>query len=169
MNYTNYFTLLGFEPSFEIDTKALEQNYFKIQQHFHPDRFVNRPSAEKIKALQVATDANTAYQTLKDPLPRAVYMLSLQGMDIRKDGGEVKPSQELLMEAMENREQLMEALGPAEIEVLTMNNYKAMVVTIDHLAEAFREKAFPKAAELAMKLKYLQKFADEIRIRKQKI
>ena len=50
----------------------------------HPDRFVNATDAEKRVAMQWATRANEAYQTLKNPQKRARYLCELNGVDLQR-------------------------------------------------------------------------------------
>jgi molecular chaperone HscB len=53
---------------------ALDAAYRDVQNQVHPDRFVNATDAEKRVAMQWATRANEAYQTLKNPQKRAQYL-----------------------------------------------------------------------------------------------
>jgi molecular chaperone HscB len=48
-----------------------------VQNRVHPDKFVSATDAEKRVAMQWATRANEAYQTLKNPQQRAQYMCEL--------------------------------------------------------------------------------------------
>ena len=59
-------------------------------------------------SMQWATQANEAYQTLKNPLSRARYLLHLHGVDIQEESNTAM-SAEFLMEQMEWREAIMEA------------------------------------------------------------
>ena len=107
----NYFELFHLAPSFALDTDQLAVQYRQLQQQYHPDRYAAASEAERVQALQQASDVNAAYQTLKDPLSRAEYLLMLQGLDIR---GEQQTLQdpEFLMQQLSWREEL-EALREA--------------------------------------------------------
>ncbi|NOT15605.1 MAG: Fe-S protein assembly co-chaperone HscB, partial [Methylotenera sp.] len=63
----NYFEFFRLEVKFDISLPELDKNFRKIQSESHPDRFVTATSADKLAAMQTATLANEAYQTLKQP------------------------------------------------------------------------------------------------------
>ena len=62
----NYFELLGLPTQFEIDLTILDEHYRKLQSEVHPDRFVTASSNERMQSMQIATQANEAYQILKN-------------------------------------------------------------------------------------------------------
>ena len=57
--------MFGLAQQFELDTTVLEQAYRQVQQQVHPDKFATATETEKRVAMQGATLANEAYQTLK--------------------------------------------------------------------------------------------------------
>jgi len=61
----NYFELLGIPAQFDVDLVLLDQHYRQLQSEVHPDRFVTASPNERMQSMQVATQANEAYQTLK--------------------------------------------------------------------------------------------------------
>jgi len=101
----SHFDLLGLAPAFTLDLAELEKNYFAAQRQFHPDRFVGKPPAERALAAGRSADINHAYNTLKNPLSRAQYLLQMQGIRVGTEADNVKPSQAILIEAMELREE----------------------------------------------------------------
>jgi DnaJ-domain-containing protein 1 len=74
----------------------------------HPDKFVNATDAEKRVAMQWATRANEAYQTLKSPQKRAHYLCELNGVDLQTESNTAMPMA-FLMQQMEWREALGDA------------------------------------------------------------
>src|SRR5688572_20791302 len=62
------FTRFGFEPTFDVDSAALEKRYFELQRRLHPDRFANRPQKERDYSLQHAANLNEAHQVLRSPV-----------------------------------------------------------------------------------------------------
>lgn len=68
-------------PHFNIDLKRLKLNYVKLQQMCHPDQLVSQDiqgevgEKEKMWAEQQSATLNRAYQTLKDPLNRSIYLV----------------------------------------------------------------------------------------------
>lgn len=103
----NYFELFGLPVSFEIDTKALTERYRDLQRALHPDRFANASDQERRLSLQQAAQVNSGYETLRDPLARARYLLTLQGV-AHDDESSTISDIEFLEEQMELREQLAE-------------------------------------------------------------
>src|SRR6185369_3653536 len=91
--------------------------YFAGQRRWHPDRFVSKPPAERARASIEAAALNDAYRTLKDPLSRAVYLAGLNGVVLPGDGKTIDDP-ELLMEAMETREELHDAGTIPVVEAL---------------------------------------------------
>lgn len=159
----NYFTLLGLPVSFDLDVVLLERQYFTLQREYHPDRFVHRPQQERLQNMQKATTINEAYHILKDQLKRAEYLLKLEGIK------ESKPDEALLAEAMRQREALMEAESPAQIEKLERRAHEQRKHYIENIGKAFSNKRFTEASQLTIQLKYAEKLKDEIRLKKQNI
>src|SRR5215510_8754443 len=104
----DYFARLGLPAALDLEPASLDRAYFALQRQWHPDRFANRPSDERARASAEAAALNDAYRTLKDPLSRAVYLAEMKGVELPGDGKTIDDP-ELLMEAMEAREELHEA------------------------------------------------------------
>ena len=99
----NYFELFGMPTGFALDTGSLAARYRELQKVVHPDRFAASGERSQRLSLQRATLVNEAYQTLKDPLRRAQYLLEI------KAGGQALQEStlndpEFLMRQMELRE-----------------------------------------------------------------
>ena len=73
----NYFELFNLPEKFQIDLEMLQENYLAIQKEIHPDRFATSSENEKVQSMIKSTQANDAFQTLKSPIKRAKYILSL--------------------------------------------------------------------------------------------
>jgi molecular chaperone HscB len=101
----NHFELFGLPARFSVDAAALEARYHELQREVHPDRFAAAPDAERRVSMQLATRVNEAYQTLKSPLRRAVYILQLRGVDPKFETNTAMPT-EFLMEQMSWRERI---------------------------------------------------------------
>ncbi|WP_415035682.1 Fe-S protein assembly co-chaperone HscB [Azonexus sp.] len=105
---SDFFTLLGLPRRFRLAASELDARYRDLQARVHPDRFVNAPEAERRVAMQWASQANAAYQTLKNPLARARYLVELAGVDLRAETNTAMPA-DFLMQQMEWREAVQEA------------------------------------------------------------
>ena len=77
----NHFELFGLPARFRFDHDMLDRAYRELQSAVHPDRFAAAGESERRQALQSSARVNEAYQALKDPVARAQYLLSLQGVD----------------------------------------------------------------------------------------
>ena len=73
----NYFELFNLPEKFQIDLEMLQENYRAIQKEIHPDMFATSSENEKVQSMIKSTQANDAFQTLKSPIQRAKYILSL--------------------------------------------------------------------------------------------
>src|SRR5678815_5907198 len=77
----NHFQLFGLSERFRLDAAALDRAYQELQSEVHPDRYATAGETEQRLALQASARVNEAYRTLKDPVARAQYLLSLRGID----------------------------------------------------------------------------------------
>ncbi len=103
----NYFELFGLPVGFDVDVADLAVRYRDLQRRVHPDRFSSASAEERRLSMQLTTLVNEAYQTLKDPVRRGRYLLTLDGMPA--DDTDTAMDPEFLMEQMELREGLEEA------------------------------------------------------------
>jgi molecular chaperone HscB len=101
----NHFELFGLPPRFAVDSAVLEMRYHELQREVHPDRFAAATDAARRVSMQLATRVNEAYQTLKSPLKRAVYILQLRGVDPKFETDTAMPG-DFLMEQMSWRERI---------------------------------------------------------------
>lgn len=103
----NFFQLFDLPESFKLDSRALAEKYRQLQSEAHPDRFAGGDEADRMRAVQLTSYINEAYATLKAPLKRAGYLLSLQGLDTEQVS-QADLDMDLLKEQMELRESLAE-------------------------------------------------------------
>jgi len=158
----NYFQILGLEPSFDLDVKTLEKSYFDLQRAAHPDRQLGKSEQERIVAIERSMDANEAYEALKNPLTRAEHLLSLKGVHVNSEKDTVKPTQALLVEIMELREQIADAEeNGKKLLDLVSDIRKSADQTTDAIAEALHAEDLEYAAQHVIRLHYLGKAAEE--------
>lgn len=164
----NFFELLGLSPAFDIDLQALESAYFKAQRACHPDRFVGKSAADRQAALLRSGDVNTAYQTLKNPLPRAQYLLHLQGIAVGTEADSIKPTPALLMETMEWREKIAAADDADTINTLD-NTLAAMIAASEQsLSKHFSAGRFADMVQEALRLGYLLKAREAVTLQQKR-
>ncbi len=161
----DFFSLFRLPPRFQIDIAALEQAYRDLQSQVHPDKFVHLPEAERRLSVQWATHANEGYQTLRDPLRRARYLLSLRGVDTQEESNTAMPV-DFLMQQMEWREALeaaRQARDDAALDGLEQERRQMERQLLATLARDLDEKHDDAAASgIVRKLRFLEKFAQEI-------
>lgn len=163
----NHFELFGLTPGFQLDLTQLEQSYRDIQAQVHPDKHAHLGDVERRLAMQWATHANEAHQTLRQPLNRARYLLQLQGVaGDEQSNTAMVPA--FLMEQMEWREAIIEAKDAAAVDDLERLSSRLRAQTQQRLETLQRlldvEHDYPKAAEQVRELKFMEKLREEINI-----
>src|SRR5438552_9775134 len=121
----DYFEVFGLPRLLGIDTAALEKTFHQLSRTYHPDYFTTASPAERTQAVRMTALLNDAYRTLRHPVRRVEYLLSLYGL--KSDGSKVPQS--LLMEVFEINEQLEE-----------VKEGRASVEEIDSLRAQIKEK-----------------------------
>ena len=160
----NHFDLFNLPPRFSLDTGALDAAYRDVQGQVHPDRFVNATDAEKRVAMQWATRANEAYQTLKNPQKRAQYLCEQHGIDLQTESNTAMPMA-FLMQQMEWREALGDARAAKDLAALeeldeqVKQERKARLVQIGEQLDA---GDYEQAAQGVRALMFLEKFGEEL-------
>jgi molecular chaperone HscB len=157
------FDILSTPPVFDLDTAALEAAYLKAQRQFHPDRFVGKPQAEKMAALQKSMDINQAYETLKNPLKRAQHLLSLQGIMVGTEADNIKPSKALLMEVMELREKSEEIENADEKTKLVDQLRGLHRNSLSGISNHYSNGSWEKMAQETLRLGYIVKMLDDMK------
>ena len=88
----DYFSFFGVPRKLNLDVVDLEQRFRALSRQFHPDYFYNATPAERRASLERSSYLNDAYRTLRQPITRLEYLLSLEGMDRRRaEGAEAAP------------------------------------------------------------------------------
>ena len=80
----DYFALFSLPQHLRLDPAALEKTFYAQSRKLHPDRFAAKPAAEQQAALAASSQLNDAYRTLRDPILRTEYLLSLQGIQLEE-------------------------------------------------------------------------------------
>src|SRR5579863_10282151 len=80
----DYFTFFGLPKKLNIDTAALEREFYELSRRLHPDLCANGEPREQEWSLEQSSQLNDAYRTLKDPIKRTQYLLQLQGIHLEE-------------------------------------------------------------------------------------
>lgn len=166
----DYFSLFQREPGFAVDLDQLSGRYRELQKVAHPDRFAAGTDHEKRFAAQMTSRINEAYEALKHPLKRAIYLLEQSDVDI-----EHNPTLDpmFLMEQIELREE-MEEIGEAGEDGLSrLDEFRAKTKSVLSELEAEFVGAYPtslKGAEQAVyKMQFIHKLLSEAKQLEEKI
>lgn len=161
----DHFALFGLTPCFRIDLAQLENRWRTIAAEVHPDRYVRASDADKRAALMLATQANEAYRTLRSPVDRARYLLSLANIDTGEETNTSMPA-EFLMQQMQWRENIEDAVSGRHLAELD-DLGKQLAIDVAGLENALataldQDKNLDLAALLVRKMRFLQKLGLEI-------
>ncbi len=159
----NYFRFFGLEQRFNLDLATLDQAYLAIQKEVHPDRHARGSDTEQRLAMQMATLANTAHQTLKNPIQRGLYLCKLHGVDANLETNTAMPAA-FLMKQMDWRESLEEREEDlAALEALAEEVDESKRDTLAEISQAVDgAKNYNRAAELLRGLLFIDKFSLEL-------
>jgi molecular chaperone HscB len=163
----NHFDLFGLPVAFQVDTLQLAERYRELQKVVHPDRYAAADAQSQRLSLQNATRVNEAFQTLKNPLRRAEYLLTLSGVSLDASHSTLNDP-EFLLQQMALREALAEleqASEPceridalrAEIDGLLRQQLAELAVLLDERSG----RNLQDAARAVQKMQFLDKLNQE--------
>lgn len=159
----DYFALFGLPAAFDLDQEALAQRYREAQRQVHPDHFASASEAERRLAMQKTAQLNEAFQTLKQPLSRARYLLQLKGVTVSDRAGAMDT--EFLMEQMELRETLGEirdqADPPAAFGRFLNFLEERMEARLAELGRQLQGEQLQAAEESVRKLQFFKRLHEE--------
>ena len=159
---SSHFELFGLAPAYALDLQALESAYRDIQSRVHPDRFAHAGDAERRASMQMTTQVNEAYRTLRDPVRRAQHLLDLNGVDVAFETDTAMPK-DFLMQQMEFRERLEEAKSSKDLELLSRGISREKSDIEQEIAEQIDgQKNFQEAKTLVRKLMFFDRLEGEI-------
>ncbi len=165
---SNYFKLFGLKTDFLLDISQLSEAFQQLQKTAHPDKFAHASSQEQLLAVQKSATINEAYQTLKDPLKRAEYLLKLRETEMPSEQASFQDNA-FLMQQMELREMLAEVkqaddIDAALLEVRTVldSEYQQLFTQLQQLLSLNSENANQQASNVLRKLKFFQKLQIEV-------
>jgi molecular chaperone HscB len=111
-----------------------------------------------------STLTNQAYQILTKPVKRAIYILQLQGIDIDNDECHIKPTNAILMDIMEIREEIAESEErPEEIRQIKQRIKKDIKNKLLEVKETLEQKKYEIAAQKLIEIRYLDKIISDLK------
>ncbi len=166
----NHFERFGLPQKFTVELEKLTAAFRLGQRATHPDRFVSATDRERRHALEHSTVINDGYRRLREPMPRAGYLLGLMGLDIHDDRS-IQLSSGFLITILEVRESLEELTGPdAHVERRRIQQsialeYEEGLVRLGTRLDSGTEmttETLMSLGQLFAQLKYLRRVLEEI-------
>ena len=152
--------------AWEVDFEQLDIKFRALQKALHPDRYATKNDFEKRLAVQTAATINQAYQTIKNPLSRAQYLLELENLDASQET-HVTSDGQFLMEQMLLREALSEVRGnenaKQSLVSLSIEAQQNAAKIQSDFANQYQQKAYNKAFDSLAKMQFAIKFIDDIK------
>ena len=112
----DYFTFFGLPRKLNLDTAALEVEFYELSRRLHPDVYGRADSKEQHWSLEKSSQLNDAYRILKDPIRRTEYLLRLEGIELEEQS-------KTATEKARNTGELKKQIVPPELleEVFNLN------------------------------------------------
>lgn len=165
----NYFELFELPVSCQVDEQRLSSQYRAVQRAVHPDRFAGDSERQQRLSVQYASYVNEAFNTLKHPLSRAIYLLKIAGRDVDMERNTIMDPQ-FLMEQMELREEVSDIKSHSDPE----QELERLVDRVDrdidaHLRQfetfwgAGTDKELDQAEAVVRKMQFMVKLAAELK------
>ena len=162
---SNDFELFAVPVQFAQDSAALDARWKELQREAHPDKFAAQGAATQRVAMQWSVRINEAYQRLKDPLKRAMYLCELHGAAINAESNTAMPP-DFLVQQIQWREALEDADGLENLEkiaTLAATSKRDQLSKIEQMLD--HQKNFPAAAQQVRSLMFIERFGSEVNAR----
>ncbi|MGL4768559.1 MAG: Fe-S protein assembly co-chaperone HscB [Formosimonas sp.] len=154
----NYFELFQLPIGFVIDEADLALRHRTIIDKVHPDRFAAKSAMEQRLALQWATFANEAFDTLRQPVARARYLLTLNAPELTGEHVRVNLPQTFLMQQMMWRE----ALEDGDVETVRDEVNAAHAQALQALAAACTANDWPAVQVCIAQSQFVENFLRQL-------
>jgi molecular chaperone HscB len=154
----DHFVILGVGKNYNINKLTLDSTYKEMQKIIHPDNFASQPKEVVESSEFLSSYINEAYTTLKDDYERSLYMLLLEGIEVKEDDKLTNLKDlETIMELNEKIEE-----GTSELMALKEDVRDKIEEIKYDFNEAMENKDFDKAKEKCILLSYYMKADDTI-------
>ncbi|MBN8827203.1 MAG: Fe-S protein assembly co-chaperone HscB [Sphingobacteriia bacterium] len=150
----NYFEIFDLELKLTIDLVKLRQKYFELQKIYHPD-------SQNHNDLEMCLKINEGYRILSSDILRTSYLLELENIFINKENTTIKPKPEILILALEKREELENESDINNLRKIQKDAQNKFNDLKDIFEKLYLQKTFNKAAEIAIEMQYMNKLIEE--------
>jgi molecular chaperone HscB len=167
----NYFEIFSLQESFDLDLENLTVEYKNLQSQMHPDKFSGADDASRLHALQLSSIINDAFDTLKSPLKRAAYLLTLNGIN-PEENNQNHLAESFLLQQMEWRDLLDDATEEEDLTLVenlkqeVMEERENCIIEFQDFVNAYN---FVDAKPIYNKLQFVEKMLVEINRSEEKI
>lgn len=162
---SNFFEIFDVPVAYQVDLDLIQQRYRELQKAVHPDKFVNASDQEKRISMQQTSWINEAFNTLRQPVDRAIYLLKLKGVDLNLEN-ETTMDMAFLMEQMEMREALSEVRSKddplEELDKFSRQIKNKMQSLVEGFSAAYENNQLDDAREWIRKMQFIQKAGKEV-------
>jgi len=160
----DYFALFGLPLRYRIDPEELDRAYRALQRDVHPDRYAAADEGQRRMALQSSARVNEAYQSLKDPVGRGQYLLSLRGVDAFAETNTALRA-EFIERELERREAVAEAQTARDAACLDrlLDEVRSDAAALEStLGDQLDAQRWDAARDAVRELRFLAKVRDDI-------
>lgn len=161
----NFFELFNIPVSYDVDMELVHQSYMQLQKEVHPDNYVTDSDQQKRISLQQTSRVNEAFNTLKNDVARAAYLLQLKGVDINLSN-ETTRDMAFLMDQMQTREKLENIRQQQDpltaLDEIAAKEKSAMTEVSRQFIEAYDSDSLEDARECIRKMQFLDKARNQI-------
>ena len=152
----DHFARLGLERRVDVEVEQLDHQYAALSRTLDPQRFLIRGIGERGHAAKQLEALNIAFETLRDPLKRGRYWLSLHEQHYT---AAVDPNPSV----RELRGELDTAAAPAECDRVAQKAGQALEQGIMGLLQALRGEQWQQANSALIELDGLEAILGDVR------
>lgn len=156
----DHFARLGLDRRIDIDVDVLERQYAALSRTLDPQRFLIRGIGERGHAAKQLETLVEAYETLRDPLKRGRYWLSL-------NHDETSPATNDNALILALRAELDSAVEPSHCDRVAQKAGQALEIGIMELMQSLRSKDWKLASATLVQLDGLETILGDVRVKRE--
>jgi len=105
-----HFEFFGLRKKLNLNEQQLQKDFYALSRKLHPDVYARATANEQDWSLQKTSQLNDGYRTLKDPIARTQYLLSLDGIQLEEQSKSATDA------ALQSGEEKKQAVPPELLE-----------------------------------------------------
>jgi molecular chaperone HscB len=148
-----HFEFFGLRKKLNLNEQQLQKEFYALSRKLHPDVYARSTANEQDWSLQKTSQLNDAYRTLKDPIARTQYLLSLEGIQLEEQSRSATDA------ARQSGEEKKQVVPPALLEEVFELNMQlqelktgerdpATIAQLESAKENFQQKLNESTDEL---------------------